>query len=83
MVITNTNELVADVHDRMPVVLEPDQFEPSLTGRAGMEVLKPAANDLPAIERLSASEPNPQQDAAVSTQHSPCEMCHTKSMGSI
>jgi len=59
MVITNANEFVADVHDRMPVVLEPDQFEPWLTGRAGMEVLKPTANDVvqkwPVSKRVNSS----------------------------
>jgi putative SOS response-associated peptidase YedK len=59
MVITNANEFVADVHDRMPVVLEPDQFEPWLTGRAGMEVLKTAANDVlqkwPVSKRVNSS----------------------------
>jgi putative SOS response-associated peptidase YedK len=46
MVITDANEFVAEVHDRMPVVLEPDQFEPWLSGGAGAELLKPAANDV-------------------------------------
>jgi putative SOS response-associated peptidase YedK len=59
MVITNANEFVADVHDRMPVVLEPDQFEPWLRGRAGMEVLKPTANDVvqkwPVTKRVNSS----------------------------
>jgi hypothetical protein len=30
----------------MPVVLEPDQFDPWLSGEAGAELLKPAANDV-------------------------------------
>jgi putative SOS response-associated peptidase YedK len=34
MVVTQANEYVAEVHDRMPIVLEADQFEPWLTGRA-------------------------------------------------
>lgn len=32
------------IHDRMPVVLEP--FEPWLAGSAGIEVLKPAREDV-------------------------------------
>src|SRR5712671_4261866 len=32
MIITDANGFVAEVHDRMPVVLEPDQFEPWLSG---------------------------------------------------
>jgi putative SOS response-associated peptidase YedK len=30
----------------MPVILEPEQFEARLTGAAGLELLKPAANDV-------------------------------------
>jgi putative SOS response-associated peptidase YedK len=44
MVVTDANEFVAEVHDRMPVILEVHQFEPWLSGRAGVELLKPAAN---------------------------------------
>ena len=32
MVITDANEFVAEVHARMPVILEADQFEPWLSG---------------------------------------------------
>jgi hypothetical protein len=31
---------------RMPVVLEPGEFEPRLSLKAGVEFLKPAANDV-------------------------------------
>ena len=59
MVITDANEFVAEVHDRMPVVLEPDQFEPWLSGNAGIELLKPAANDVlqrwPVSKRVNSS----------------------------
>jgi putative SOS response-associated peptidase YedK len=44
IVITDANEFVAEMHDRMPVILEADQFDPWLSGRAGIELLKPAAN---------------------------------------
>jgi putative SOS response-associated peptidase YedK len=53
-VITDANEFVGEVHDRMPVVLEPDQFEPWLSGRGGVELLKPAANDV--LQRWSVSK---------------------------
>jgi putative SOS response-associated peptidase YedK len=46
MVITEPNKFVAEVHDRMPVILEPDNFEPWLTCKAGIELLKPAAGDI-------------------------------------
>ncbi len=43
MIITEPNQFVAEVHDRMPVLLTEDQFEPWLSGEAGIEYLKPAA----------------------------------------
>jgi putative SOS response-associated peptidase YedK len=46
MIITTANKFVGEVHDRMPVVLEPKDFEPWLSGKAGLEVLKPANNNL-------------------------------------
>ena len=39
MIITEPNAMVAEVHDRMPVVLEPDQFTPWLENEAGLEIL--------------------------------------------
>ena len=43
----------------MPVVLEPDQFEPWLVSKAGVEMLKPAANDVlqrwPVSKRVNSS----------------------------
>src|SRR5215204_4730674 len=46
MIITEANKLVAEIHDRMPVVLEQYQFQPWLTGIAGLEVLKAAGDDV-------------------------------------
>jgi putative SOS response-associated peptidase YedK len=40
MIITEPNEFVAEVHDRMPVLLAEKDFEPWLSGRAGL-VLSP------------------------------------------
>lgn len=45
MIITEPNEFVAEVHDRMPVLLTEDQFDPWLRAEAGTEMLKPAPND--------------------------------------
>jgi putative SOS response-associated peptidase YedK len=43
----------------MPVILETHQFEPWLTGRAGVELLKPAANGVlqswPVSKRVNSS----------------------------
>jgi putative SOS response-associated peptidase YedK len=45
MIITVPNDFVAEVHDRMPILLEERQFEPWLSGAAGLEYLKPPPND--------------------------------------
>ena len=53
MVITDVNEFVGKLHGRVPVILEPEQFGPWPEGKAGVEVLKPAAND--ALQRWPVS----------------------------
>ncbi len=59
MIIGEPNKFVAEVHDRIPVILERDQFEPWLTGQAGLELLRPAAEDLlnkhPVSKRVNSS----------------------------
>ena len=59
MIITDANEFVGELHDRMPVILEPEQFEAWLTGAAGLDLLKPAGNDVlqcwPVSRRVSSS----------------------------
>lgn len=59
MIITSANEFVGKVHDRMPVLLSSDQFEPWLSGKAGVEVLKPAPEDVlqvwPVSRRVNSS----------------------------
>jgi putative SOS response-associated peptidase YedK len=42
MIITEPNKFVAEVHDRMPVLLAEKDFEPWLDGRAGRDLLRPA-----------------------------------------
>jgi putative SOS response-associated peptidase YedK len=50
---------VAEVHGRMPVLLGDKDYEPWLSGAAGMELLRPAAKDLlqrwPVSKRLDSS----------------------------
>jgi putative SOS response-associated peptidase YedK len=47
------------MHDRMPVLLSQDQFDPWLRGEVGLEVLKPAADDLlQRWPRMIITEPN-------------------------
>jgi putative SOS response-associated peptidase YedK len=60
MIITAPNDFVAEVHDRMPVLLTKEQFAPWLTGEAGAEYLKPASNDYlqrwPVSKRVNSSK---------------------------
>jgi hypothetical protein len=57
---TPYNDFVAEVHDRMPVLLTEKDFEPWLTGAAGIELLKPAAEDVlqrwPVSKRVNSSK---------------------------
>ena len=57
--LPSRRHFVAKVHDRMPVILESEQFEPWLMASAGIELLKPAANDLlqrwPVSKRVNSS----------------------------
>ncbi len=59
MIICGPNDFVAEVHDRMPVLLAENDFEPWLSGTAGVELLKPAPNDLlqkwPVSKRVNSS----------------------------
>ena len=59
MIITEPNQFVAEVHDRMPVLLTEDQFDPWLSGDAGIDYLKPAPDDFlqkwPVSKRVNSS----------------------------
>jgi putative SOS response-associated peptidase YedK len=59
MIITEPNKFVAEVHDRMPVLLTEKQFDPWLSGEAGVESLKPAPNNFlqkwPVSKRVNSS----------------------------
>jgi putative SOS response-associated peptidase YedK len=54
MIICEPNEFVAEAHDRMPVLLQPEQFEHWLSGDMGVEELKPAPNDY--LQRWAVSK---------------------------
>lgn len=59
MIITEPNKFVAEVHERMPLILRPDQFDDWLSGKAGKETLVPAAEDAlqkwPVSKRVNSS----------------------------
>jgi putative SOS response-associated peptidase YedK len=46
MIITEPNSFVAQVHDRMPVLLTERQFDPWLSGDSGVEVFEARAERL-------------------------------------
>jgi putative SOS response-associated peptidase YedK len=54
MIITEPNKFVAEVHDRMPVLLDKENYEPWLSSAAGLEVLKPAPEA--ALQRWTVSK---------------------------
>jgi len=45
IIVTDANELTLPIHDRMPVVLDNSDIGPWLNGKAGTELLRPAAED--------------------------------------
>jgi putative SOS response-associated peptidase YedK len=59
MLVTNANKLAIKIHDRMPVLLQPKDFDRWLDGTAGTELLKPAPNDYlqvwPVSRRVNSS----------------------------
>jgi putative SOS response-associated peptidase YedK len=55
MIVTNANALAGKVHDRMPVLLQPEDFPRWLAGTAGTEMLKPAPDDYAGMACVAAS----------------------------
>lgn len=43
IIVTDAAEEIAHIHDRMPVILEKDQLASWLSGKSGIEILKPAS----------------------------------------
>ena len=60
MIITEPNAFVAEVHDRMPVLLMPQRFDHWLSGTMAVDELKPAPNDYlrrwPVSARVNSSK---------------------------
>jgi putative SOS response-associated peptidase YedK len=54
MIITKPNEAVAEVHDRMPVLLQREQFDHWMSGAMRVEELKPAPTDY--LQRWAVSK---------------------------
>jgi len=60
MIIIEPNAFVAEVDDRVPALLAEKDFEPWLSGEAGVELLRPAPDDLlqrwPVSKRVNSSK---------------------------
>ena len=71
MVITEPNKFVAEIQDRMPVLVRPDQFDAWLDGSAGKEMLVPAAEDMlrrrPVSQRVNSNRA-PKDDPTLITE---------------
>jgi putative SOS response-associated peptidase YedK len=46
LIVTTANDFTRQIHDRMPVLLGRQDHDAWLTGKAGVELLRPAPNDL-------------------------------------
>ena len=53
IIVTDANALTRPIHDRMPVVLDKADIVPWLSGKTGIELLKPAAEDRLRMWRVS------------------------------
>ncbi len=77
--MTAANDFTRRIHDRLPVLLRPQDQEAWLTGTAGVNLLRPAPNDLlrmwPVSKRVNVSgrgddDPSliePVEDEAIAT----------------
>jgi len=59
LIVTAANDFTRSIHDRMPVLLGQQDHEAWLTGKAGVELLRPAPDDLlrmwPVSKRVNVS----------------------------
>ncbi len=65
IITTAANEKISKIHQRMPVVIAPDNYESWLNCQSGKtdevaELLKPAANSLFKLQKVSTRVNNPQ-----------------------
>jgi putative SOS response-associated peptidase YedK len=70
MIITEPNKFVAEVHDRMPVILEKSQWHIWLGLNTGLEILRPAAEDVltkyPVSRRVNNSRTSDEDETLIS-----------------
>jgi hypothetical protein len=67
ILIADANKFTSTIHDRMPVILEPENIGPWLKGEAGKELLKPAPEDALRMWPVSksVSKPGNTEDATL------------------
>lgn len=69
MLITEPNKFVAEVHDRMPVILESSEFDSWLSKSGGLEMLDPAADDIllkhPVSKRVNSSRASNEDETLI------------------
>lgn len=74
MIITEPNEFVAEVHDRMPALLAERDFDAWLSGEAGTELLRPAPNELlhrwPVSQRVNSSRASDDDESLIAIEGS-------------
>ena len=72
MVITEPNKIAAEVHDRMPVILEAKDFEQWERGdvKDAAALMKPAADDVlqkwPVSKRVNSSRASDEDETLIS-----------------
>jgi SOS response associated peptidase (SRAP) len=68
LIVTAANDFTAQLNDRMPVLLDRQDQDAWLSGKAGVELLRPAPNDLlrmwPVSKWVNASGRGDDDDAA-------------------
>jgi putative SOS response-associated peptidase YedK len=69
MAITEPNAFVAEVHDRMPVLLRRELVEDWLSGKIGKEALVPASEDVlrkwPVSKRVNSSRADDEDESLI------------------
>jgi len=72
MMITDANDFVREVHNRMPALLAEKDFEPWLSGAAGIELLLPAPNELlqrwPVSKRVNSSRASDDDESLIAIE---------------
>ena len=62
IIVGPPNELVKPIHDRMPAIVRPADYDAWLTGDGGKELLSPYPAEAMAAEPISTRNNNPRND---------------------